>query len=197
MAQDPGFQKQVQRIAELVELLEKSSDPSSRATAKELLESIMALHGAALDRMLEISAEAGAAGNTLIGKFGQDELVSSVLLLYGLHPLDLNSRVMQALEKKRSYLESHAASAHFVSITEDGTVTVRLDMKANGGCGSSADAVRSAIECAIQDAAPDAASIVIDEPGSVTRTGFVPLAQLSNAQATFDLTAAPAQRSGD
>jgi Fe-S cluster biogenesis protein NfuA len=197
MAQDLGFQKQIQRIAELVELLEKSADPSSRATAKELLESMMALHGAALDRMLEIAAEAGETGNSLIGKFGQDELVSSVLLLYGLHPLDLKSRVAQSLEKKRSYLESHAASAHLVSISEDGTVLLRLEMKANGGCGSSADAVRSAVEGAIQDAAPDAASIVIEEAGSLTRTGFVPLAQLSNAQAAFDLTALRAQRSGD
>jgi Fe-S cluster biogenesis protein NfuA len=197
MAQDPSFQKQVRRIAELVEVLEKSADPNFRATAKELLESMMALHGAALDRMLEIAAEAGETGNSLIGKFGQDELVSSVLLLYGLHPEDLNSRVIQALEKKRSYLESHAASAHLVSIAEDGTVTVRLEVKANGGCGSSADAVRSAVEGAIHDAAPDAASVVIDEPGSMTRTGFVPLAQLSNAQATFGLTAARAQRIGD
>jgi Fe-S cluster biogenesis protein NfuA len=197
MAQDLGFQKQIQRIAELVELLEKSADPSSRATAKELLESMMALHGAALDRMLEIAAEAGETGNSLIGKFGQDELVSSVLLLYGLHPLDLNSRVTQALEKKRSYLESHAASARLVSVSEDGTVKIRLEVKSNGGCGSSADAVRAAVEGAIQNAAPDAASIVIEEGGSLTRTGFVPLAQLSNAQAAFDLTALRAQRSGD
>lgn len=197
MAQDPGFQKQVQRIAELVELLEKSADPSSRATAKELLEAMMALHGAAIDRMLEVASEAGETGKSIVMNFGQDELVSSVLLLYGLHPLDLKLRVIQALEKKRSYLESHAASAHLISVTEDGTVMVRLEVKANGGCGSSADAVRSAIECAIQDAAPDAASIVVEEHGSLTRTGFVPLSQLSNPQATFDLTAARTQRSGD
>src|ERR1700761_1944562 len=103
MAQDPGFQKQIQRIAELVEQLEASADPSSRATARELTESMMALHGAAINRMLEIASEAGEAAKTIVSGFSQDELVSSVLLLYGLHPLDLQSRVSQALGRKRSY----------------------------------------------------------------------------------------------
>ena len=47
MAQDTAFQKQIERIGEIVERLESSADPNARAMAKELIESLMALHGAA------------------------------------------------------------------------------------------------------------------------------------------------------
>src|SRR6202521_1329250 len=116
MAQDAAFQKQIQRIGELVEQFETGSDPSTRASGKELLESLMALHGAALERILDLASEAGEPGNAIIRKCGVDELVSSVLLLYGLHPEGLHTRVTRALEKTRTYLESHGANADLVSI---------------------------------------------------------------------------------
>jgi hypothetical protein len=59
MAQDIAFRNRIQRIGEVVEQLESAADPSARAMAKELLESLMALHGAALERILEIASEAG------------------------------------------------------------------------------------------------------------------------------------------
>src|SRR5580704_17854525 len=93
MAQDAAFQKQIQHIGELVEHLEAGSDPSARALAKEVLESLMALHGAALERILEIASEAGERGDAIIRECAVDELVSSVLLLYGLHPEGLQTRV--------------------------------------------------------------------------------------------------------
>src|ERR1700687_5158545 len=91
MAQDTALLKRIQRIGEVVEQIESSGDPNARAVAKELLESLMALHGAALERILELASEAGEAGETIIRKCGRDELVSSLLLLYGLHPEDLRS----------------------------------------------------------------------------------------------------------
>src|SRR5580658_8789463 len=127
MAQDKELQKRMQRIGETIEQLESAADPSSRAMAKELLESLMALHGAALERILELAANAGEAGETIVRKCGRDDLVSSVLLLYGLHPENLRSRVAYALEKSRSSLQTHSASAELVSISDEGTVTVRLE----------------------------------------------------------------------
>ena len=101
----------------------------------------------------------------MIRKCGRDELVSSVLLLYGLHPEDLHTRVTRALEKSRPFLESHSANAELISIGEDGTVTLRLEVKSSG-CGSSAALVKSTLEAAMQNAAPDAASIVVEEAGA-------------------------------
>src|SRR5271163_4539754 len=106
MAQDIAFQKKIQRVGEMVEALETTADPNARAIAKELLESLMALHGAALERMLELAANTGEAGESLIRKCGQDELVGSVLLLYGLHPEDLPTRVNRALTRSHTFLQS-------------------------------------------------------------------------------------------
>jgi Fe-S cluster biogenesis protein NfuA len=197
MAQDTAFQKRIQRIGEMVERLEATTDPNARALARELLESLMVLHGSAIERILEIASEAGETGDTIIRKCGSDELVSSLLLLYGLHPEDLHSRVTRALEKSRTYLASHSANAELVSIGEDGTVTLRLHVKSNG-CGSSAASVKSTLEAAIQDAAPDATSILVEETGAaLTRSGFVSLAQLESGQAMAALSLARTQRSGD
>ena len=49
--------------------------------AKELLESLMALHGAALEQILTITSQTGETGESLIRKFGGDQLISSLLLL--------------------------------------------------------------------------------------------------------------------
>jgi hypothetical protein len=48
---DTALQKRMQRIGEIVEQLETAADPSSRAIARELLESLMALHGAGIGRI--------------------------------------------------------------------------------------------------------------------------------------------------
>jgi Fe-S cluster biogenesis protein NfuA len=196
MTQDMALQKRIQRIGTIVEQLESAADPNARALAKELLESLMALHGAGLERILELAREPGEAGQTIIGKYGRDELVSSLLLLYGLHPDDLRTRVTGALEKLQGFLESHAATAELISIQDDGTVTVRLQVKPNGGCGSTTASMKSTLEAAIQNAAPDAPSVIVEEMGTAP-AGFVSVAQLASGQAMAALSAARTQRSGD
>jgi Fe-S cluster biogenesis protein NfuA len=105
--------------------------------------------------------------------------------------------VNRALEKSRGYLESHAASAELVSINEDGAVTLRLQIKSNG-CGSTAATVKSTLEAAVQDAAPDATSIVVEETGvGLTRSGFVSVAQLESGQAMATLSVGRTPRSGE
>jgi Fe-S cluster biogenesis protein NfuA len=199
MAEDPAFRKQVQRIGELVEQLESFADRSSLATAKELLESLMALHGAGLERILEIAAGTGEAGATIIEKCGHDELLSSLLLLYGLHPEDLPTRVQRAVHKLGSYLNKHNASVELLSVREDGGVTLRLEMPP-GGCASTEATVRATVEAAIEDAAPDATSLELQaSAAALTRSGFVSLAQLKGGQALAAWSAprASAPRSGD
>jgi Fe-S cluster biogenesis protein NfuA len=196
MTQDTALQKRIQRIGTIVEQLESAADLNARALAKELVESLMALHGAGLERILELAREPGEAGQTIIGKYGRDELVSSLLLLYGLHPDDLRTRVTGALEKLQGFLESHAATAELISIQDDGTVTVRLQVKPNGGCGSTTASMKSTLEAAIQNAAPDAPSVIVEEMGTAP-AGFVSVAQLASGQAMAALSAARTQRSGD
>jgi Fe-S cluster biogenesis protein NfuA len=196
MAQDTALQNQIQRIAEIVQRLESEADPNSRALAKELLESIMALHGAGLERILELARQSGETGDALIQKCAKDELVSSVLLLYGLHPDALQTRVERTLEKSRKFLEPHAAHAELLSIGADGSVKIRLHIKPNGGCGSTAATLRATLEATLQDAVPDASSILIEETGAAP-AGFVSIAQLQKSQQGSAFSAARAQRSGD
>ncbi|MGA8541025.1 MAG: hypothetical protein WB566_16100, partial [Terriglobales bacterium] len=99
MADDRDFQLKVQRIGELVGELEKIGDAENRASAKALVQLLLDLHAAGLERALEIVAKNGDAGQRVIDDLGRDPLVSSLLVLYGLHPLDLESRVVQAVER--------------------------------------------------------------------------------------------------
>lgn len=197
MALETALQKKIQRIGTILEQLESTPDPNSRALAKELLESLLALHGAGLERILELTGKLGEAGETIIRQCGRDELVSSLLLLYGLHPDDLRTRVTRALEKSRGYLESHGAKADLISITEEGAISLRLHVQSNG-CGSSAASLKSALQAAVEDAAPDAAAILVEETGTgLAQAGFVSLAQLESGQAMAALSIARAPRNGD
>ena len=197
MAQDTALQKKMQRIGEMVEGLESAADPSVRAMARELVESLMALHGAGLERILELASEAGETGETIIRKCGRDEVVSGLLLLYGLHPEDLHSRVTYALEKTRHFLQSHSATAKLVSVDDDGRVSVRVHLKP-GGCGSTAATVKSTLQAAIQDAAPDASAIVVeDAAAALAQTGFVSLAELQGSGAMAVLSAGRVARDDD
>src|SRR5918996_5456333 len=85
--------------------------------------------------------------------FAQDELISHLLLLHGLHPLDLETRVAGALEEVRPYLQSHGGNVELLGI-EGGVARVRMQGSCDG-CPSSAVTLKLAIEEAVQKAAPD------------------------------------------
>ncbi len=150
-------QQLIQRIDELVRKIEAMSDPDARASAVELLQSLMELHGAGIDRMMEIAAQSGTAGAAIIEGFAEDELVRGLLLLYGLHPVALETRVVQALDKVRPYLHSHGGNVELLGI-EDGAVRLRLQGSCKS-CPSSAMTLKLAIEEAIYEAAPDVTAI--------------------------------------
>ena len=86
--------------------------------------------------------------------------MSSLLLLYGLHPLDLEARVQQALEKVRPLLRSHGGNVELLGIA-DGVVRLRM-LGSCHGCPSSAMTLKNAIEEAIYAAAPDATAIEVE-----------------------------------
>lgn len=89
-----------------------------------------------------------------------DVVVSSLLLLYGLHPLDLKTRVDQALERVRPFLRSHKGNVELVDVSQ-GVVRLRMEGSCNG-CPSSAMTLKLAIEEAIYAAAPDVAAIEVE-----------------------------------
>lgn len=195
MSINDEFQQRARSIETLVGKLENASDPALKNAAKDLVQAIMELHGAGLARMLELLRDVGdSSANGLIDRFGRDQLVRSLLLLHGLHPQDLHTRITQALQDLSATLSSHEGKAKLISIDEDGAVTVHFQVKSSG-CGSTAASLKPLIEAALLDAAPDASSIAVkDVNTSSLGAVFVPLAQLANAKS---LASAGADRSGD
>ncbi|MEW6126068.1 MAG: NifU family protein [Acidobacteriota bacterium] len=166
------FQQRLQKIEHLVHTIESAADPNVRASAVELMQTVMELHSKGIERMLEIAFESGQTGSELIDRFGDDDLVAGLLLLYGLHPLDMESRILQALDKVRPYLRSHGGNVDFLGIT-DGVVRLKLQGSCNG-CASSAMTLKLAIEEAIYETAPDVLGLEVE--GVVAQpTAFVQL----------------------
>jgi Fe-S cluster biogenesis protein NfuA/nitrite reductase/ring-hydroxylating ferredoxin subunit len=162
----------MEKIEGLIRTIENLPDPAARGSALALVQALMEFHGAGLERMMEIIADSGESGYAVFDKFGTDDLVGSVLLLYGLHPLALEIRVMQALDKVRPYLDSHGGNVELLDIA-DGVVRLRLQGSCKT-CPSSSMTLKLAIEEAIYAAAPDVVSIeaegVTEQPAA---TGFV------------------------
>jgi hypothetical protein len=151
--------ERVRRIEELVRRLEDLPG-ESREIAQSLMEAVLELHGAGLERMMDLVFQAGDVGEATIRRFAGDDLVSNLLVLHDLHPDDIETRVQHALGKMHG-------DAELLGVFE-GIVRVRLTA---GGRG-----VRESVEAAIREAVPDAAEIVISE--SMAPSGFVPLAAL-------------------
>ncbi|HUB78903.1 MAG TPA: hypothetical protein VMB03_08915 [Bryobacteraceae bacterium] len=176
MIDESTLQQRIQKIGDLIGQL----DSGERARSRELLASVMDLHGEALDRMLQRLREAGEAGNAVIAALAGDPVVASVLLLYGLHPLDFETRVHQAVERIRSSLRAYGVFAE-VAGTAGGEVRIRLR-----GVDSSftARTVRSALEEELYAAAPDAASVTLLGLEKFAPPDFVPLETIAAAGKT-------------
>jgi Fe-S cluster biogenesis protein NfuA len=180
-----NVQSQLQSIEALLQRIEKANDPAMSAMAKELVQRLMEFHGAGIERILEIIHQNaiqrnGTAENAAIDTLGRDPLVSSLLLLYGLHPDALETRVQHALEKARSNVQSHGATVNLINVDAAGAVTVRLEGSSHG-CSSTSAGLKRAVEEAIYEAAPDVTAIIIE--GAIDElsraAGFVPLSVLS------------------
>lgn len=176
MADGRDFRDDMQRIGGLVAEIEAIADPAVRAATKGLVQSLMDLHGEALEKALDIVAAAGEPGMDIIGRMGRDPLVSSVLILYGLHPEDLETRVMKALEKVRPQLRKQGCEVEVLGVS-DGAIRLRVATGAHT-CGSTGKTLQAALEGAIYDAAPDLASLVIEGFEEKPASGFVALDKL-------------------
>ena len=155
------FQRRVGRVEELIAALENASDPAVREQTRELIETLLDLHGRGVERILEAVHEIGPSGAQAIDELGRDQLVAGLLLLHGLHPLDLETRVRNALETVRPRLGLHGGSVELVEVSEEGGVRIRLEGNCHG-CPSSRITLRSTIEEELYAVAPDITSLQVD-----------------------------------
>ena len=192
MSQEKDFQERVRRIGALVEEVESIADPEVRTSTRQLVQLVMEFHGTALDRALEILANGGEPGMAFIEQLGRDSEVSSLLVLYGLHPESLETRVGKAVERLEPKLRRDGASIELLGI-EDSAVRIRVTPGTHT-CGSTTKALQSTVEDAVYEAAPDIASLVVDGLDGQPANGFVALDKLTGqgpVASTASMPAAP------
>ncbi len=146
--------ERVRQIEALIQQIESSADPDIRARVRELVEAILEFHGAGLERILAL-ADAPA-----VQSFARDDLVSSLLLLYGLHPEDFETRVRRATDA--------IPNIQLLGISE-GVVHVR----------ATGPATQEAVEQIIFAAAPETAAVRIE--GAHPPSSFVSVEALLRA----------------
>src|ERR1700757_5242753 len=100
------FRAQTERVEKLAGKLDQAGDPEVRAAALELVRSVVELHGAALQRLIDKCLET-ASGEQVLTAALDDNLVAGMFLLHSLHPDDIETRVVRGVENVRPYLRSY------------------------------------------------------------------------------------------
>ncbi len=169
----------MKRLGKLVEEFDRLPESAAKVTGKELVQLLMDVHGAGLESVMEIVFESAETGPALIHKLGQDSIVGSLLLLYSLHPDDLQTRVMRAVERMRPRLRKLATAVELIRADESNRGYVQLRLATSGhSCGSSTKDLRAIVEDCVYEFAPDVTTLEIlglDEP---VPNGFVALESL-------------------
>lgn len=189
MASEKEFKQKVRQLGALVGELDQMPSSGSKVAAHELVQLLMEVHGAGLERMMELAFESGSAGEALIGRLGQDPIVRSLLLLYSLHPEDLETRVLNALDTVGSRLRKFDSKLELVSLCEG---AVQLQLHTSGHVhGSAAKNLRSIVEEGLYDLAPDLASLSILGLDDEDASGFVSLESLLKHPTSMHVSATP------
>lgn len=170
---DVRSQKWIDKIEELVHRAESLSDPEARGVAVDLLQAVLDFHAAGLERVMEIAAGSGAAGEAIIEQIAKDDLTGSMLLLHDLHPDDLETRIDGAVQKLQDVFTSLGARLSLVAI-EPGTVRLHFDSARTW----SGTPVRASVENAIFHAAPEIDSVIIEGLKETPPANFVPISDL-------------------
>ncbi len=164
------------RIGTLLDAL-GSGGAVARERAEELVRLVTDLYGAGLERILRVLAEQDAPGDRILHALVADDLISSLLVIHGLHPQDVHTRVAVALDSVRPYLGSHGGDVELLDISPDGVVRLRL-LGSCDSCPSSSVTLKFAVEEAIEAAAPEVTSIVVEEKEATRSLALIPVESL-------------------
>jgi Fe-S cluster biogenesis protein NfuA len=148
------FQARLQRLDTQLHEVERWTDPAAQAQMRAIVQTILDLHAAGLERMLD------RLDATVLDACAGDDVVAGMLLLHGLHPLDMEARVRQALEEVRPALRGHGGNVELLGV-RDGIVRLRLEGNCHS-CPSSAATMQQTIEEAICGKAPEVMSVEVE-----------------------------------
>jgi Fe-S cluster biogenesis protein NfuA len=145
----------VARVQQLTEALEAVADPFARAAAEDLVGAVVELYGQGLERIF-----GALEGMPVADELAADGVVASLMLIHGLYPVDLRTRVIEALDSVRPYMDSHGGGIELLSL-EDGIARLRLEGSCSG-CPASRATLETAIEQALAEAAPDLMGLEVE-----------------------------------
>lgn len=144
----------------------------ARERSEELVRLVVDFYGAGLERLLDLVHEHGTLDDEVLAALAGDDLVASVLLVHGLHPYDVETRLEKALESVRPYLGSHGGDVELLAVTDDGAVRLRL-LGSCDGCPSSSVTLKLAVRGAVEAAAPEVTSIEVEAAAEKEAAGPV------------------------
>ncbi len=150
----------VRRIEALITALDALPDPAAREPARELLAVVLDLHGLALARIGALVA-ASEGGVALLERLAADEAASAVLLLHGLHPNPVEARVGHAVNALQPEFEAQGLGLKLIQ-SSAGLARVRVRWISQTPSSDAAEMLRTKIETAIFDAAPDLEALEIE-----------------------------------
>ncbi|HEY4131267.1 MAG TPA: NifU family protein, partial [Gemmatimonadaceae bacterium] len=165
---DHEARNRVAKLDALLEQLETIPDAASRDAALGAVQGLVEFYGEGLTRVVRHVNQScdESASTALAGAFAEDELVSHLLLLHGLHPNDVRDRVEGALESVRPYLASHGGNVELVRI-DGGVARVKLSGSCHG-CAASELTLRAMVDDAVLAAAPELRGVENDAPAEIT-----------------------------
>jgi hypothetical protein len=171
-----AFQEKIRQLGALVGELDAMPENGGKGAARELVQLLLEVHGSGLERIMEIIDESGEPGEGIILRLGQDPIVRHLLLLHSLHPEDLETRVLKAIDLAGPRLRKNNSELELLGIREG---AVQVVVRTSGhACGSNGKAAQSIVEECIYDLAPDLTSLEILDQEDGASSGFVPLESL-------------------
>lgn len=161
---DRGIRERVARVEEALEQLE-GLPASPRETAMQAVAALVELYGEGWARALacvDVQCPGGAAA------LAEDELVSHLLMIHGLHPTDVEGRVRGALEEVGTVVNADGLEVELLGI-EEGVASLRF-----GGNGHTpVPGLKDLVEQTVFQAAPELERVDIEMPASAGSDGPV------------------------
>ncbi|QBD82549.1 NifU family protein [Ktedonosporobacter rubrisoli] len=198
MQQNMQDQPRAERIEALLQEIASLPDSRLQATVEELVQELLAMYGEGLAHILDLMARSRTAGPALVEALAEDELVGSLLLLHGLHPLDIEARMVRAIHKLEPTLKAHACTLELLSLAE-GRASLRL-VAHNQGCPSALSELRTSIEEALLQAVPDLEHVQLEPAAGPKKPAALPLTYVPPKQhrrGSLSATQKPAEDSVD
>ena len=153
------------RVERLLDELAACAEPAVVERVRELVQRLVELYGAGLARVLAIARQDAPDGRgELVDRLGRDPLVGRLLLIHDLHPLPVDARVTQAVERVRAMAALRGVTIAPIALTGE-AVRVRLTAVSQACAGATGE-VEQVLRRALADLAPEVARVELerDEP---------------------------------